>query len=209
MTANRCAVCAKPVNGASICRSDEERLERALGQIPALDDELQLTITRQTSMGGRNGSRSTSKPLPVNLDASEVADNLKATLVGWVRELEPDPLFQPRNTLTGISRWLMCHLGAIRVHVAAGVMYDEITYATAAAWRAIDRPPHRSRVHVSACLDVSCDGDLKAYFPTADYDEADESTHAKITCSGCTVSYPAAGWMNLGTRILHATEGAA
>lgn len=205
----KCVVCQRPISGAALCVRCETALTVALGQVAALADELDLTVTRQTAMGVRNGSRSSEKPLPVNLNASEVADNLKATLVGWVRDLEPNLALQPRDDLTAISRWLMCRMDEIRVHKAAGEIHDEITYAIREAWKAIDRPANRSKVRVSACLDVSCDGSLWCRIPAADYVADDPSTHALISCDECEETYAAEQWLHLGRRVLAMLKGVA
>lgn len=199
-----CVVCGAPAHDVNLCARCESRLVRAVAEIPALADELETTITRQTAQGPQEGGRSAEKPLPVNLTASYVADDLKATLVAWVRDLEPNVTYQPRDDLAAIGRWLLSHMDAIRSHKAVDELHDEISYAVREAWRAVDRPANRSKVLVAGCLDVSCDGSLWALIPTADYDSKDASTHAKIQCDECGITYAAEGWMHLGKRLLAA-----
>lgn len=202
MSGQRCVLCGKPFRDAQICGGCERGFERTVAEIPALSDELDLTITRQTAIGSRNGSRATETPLAFNLLASTVAEELKATLVGWVRDLEPNLTEQPADSVASIGRWLLYRMPAVRQHDAVEQLVDEITYAVRAAWRAVDRPPNRSRVKVDDCLEIACLGELYAVFPIADYDPDDETTHAKMTCDACQITYPAMEWVSVGRKLL-------
>lgn len=209
MSNARCVSCGRPNSDTALCARCEGGLTIALSEVPALCDELETTITRQTAGGPRNGSRSAEKPLVFNLRASEVAELLLATLMGWTVDLEPDRAFQPRSESPAASRWLMSRMDTIRVHKDAAMIHEELTYIIREAWHAVDRPATRSRVKVSACLDESCDGELYAHIPVEDYDPHNEQTHAKITCTECDVTYPADQWMTLGRRVLAMLRGAA
>lgn len=223
MTGPRCVVCFKPFRNGPLCGGCEKAFERTIAEIPALSDELDTTITRQSALGSRNGSRATETPVAFNVRASIVAEELKATLVGWMRDLGPErrsvggPVCSlcthdscgsfiqdmwPADSIASIGRFLLWKLPDIRQHPAVDQMIDEITYACRAAWRAVDRPKDRSKVKVDDCLEVSCLGELYAVFPIEDYDPDDESTHAKMTCSECQVTYAAEMWMHVGKRLL-------
>lgn len=205
MTA-KCVLCFKPYRGAAICTSCERSFEKVIAEIPALSDELETTITRQTAMSTKNGSRSTETALAFNPTASTIAEELKATLVGWVRDLEPILDDQPANDIPSMGRWLLWKLPLIRQHLAVEQLVDEITYATRQAWKAVDRPKDRSKVFIADCLDESCAGGLTAMFPTAAYVEADPETHARIVCSGCEVLFTSIEWISVGKRLLARSE---
>lgn len=221
----KCAVDGKPVNGAVLCRGCEAELVRSLRHVTTLAEQLSLTVTRQAVMGAQQGmphAKDDERPLPFNWAASEVEWNLRRTLLPWMADLYGDRLeiagptcpacthgschgirqsFYPANNLLTISAWLIGSIDQIRQHPSADDIYDTITYAVAEAWRIIDRPANRSRVEVADCVNIGCTGRLWAYFPTADYDSSDESTHARITCTDCQESYPAEQWLRVGTRI--------
>lgn len=204
----QCVVCTRPSGDVALCARCESKLTRAVAEIPALADELETTITRQTSSGPpqdyKKAKKELERPSPVNWTASEAADNLKATLVGWVRDIQPDPAQHPANDLTAIGRWFFARMDIIRAHKAVDDIHDQIIYAVREAWRAVDRPANRSRILVSACLDVACDGELYCLVPADDYDSKDPKTHARIVCSECETTYPAEQWMGLGRRVLAA-----
>lgn len=222
MSEQRCVVCTRPVNGANLCIRCEAALDIALGQVPALIEQLELTVTRQAAISTRNGSRSTEKPLAYNWSASHDLADMKITFVGWIRDLGPEirivggpvcvfcahesckPYRQeiwPDDNPISMSRFLMRKTPQIRLHPAADAIHDELIYCIKQAWRAIDRPANRSRVFIAGCLEVSCDGELHANVPTADYQAGDPATHARITCTICDVIYPAETWMMVGKRI--------
>lgn len=161
----KCVVCTRPVNGANLCAHCLGTVERALGDVPALEDELNITSTRQSVTGSRNGSRSTTKPLPFNWSADHDLDDLRGTLVGWVRIIGPDvekiggPTCQgwcshmscnafgqevwPQDTLTSMSGWLLKHLNEIAQSDHADEIHDEIGYTVQQSYRAIDRRADR------------------------------------------------------------------
>lgn len=215
----RCVSCGKPYRDARLCDSCGRKLERIIAGIPALAeetglaDELNTAISRQTAMGSNNGgSRSTESAVAFNTDASHAAQALRVTLVHWMCKLEPNLERQARVNLTEptvediarIGRWLLFNLDLICQHDEAAAISDEITYAVSDCWRAVDRPANRSRILIGACLDVSCDGELYATFPTVDYDPLDERTHAKITCDDCAIFYSSEQWISVGRRLTNA-----
>lgn len=198
---NKCA-CGLPAKDTTICPRCTYNLERDLAEIPSLVDQLDITLSRQTAATHHDGGRSAETALPFNLKASEARENLHATLTGWVRDIHDGTEFRPADETPALSRWLFAHLNRIRIHPTADQLHDEISYAVAECRRAVDRPKNRSRVFVGACLDPSCDGELHAHFPLADYDPDDETTHARMTCTECEVIYAAEQWLHVGARLL-------
>ncbi len=173
MTLIPCPVpsCDRPRPGnVSICGACESDLTIALAQIPDLAEQLEITLTRQTSKGSGGGSEI---PLPYGQPASEATAVLRSTLVGWVRVMEEglpvlDPVQPegpwcetcghvtcrqlariawltvyvagPDDTLESMARWLLAGRTRLLRHPAVEEVVDEITAAVRAAWRVVDRP---------------------------------------------------------------------
>jgi hypothetical protein len=101
MTAPVCRVpsCDRPVADAWVCQHCAHNLERALGDIPAVVHQLNLTLAKQTRYADRNERGGNEQPLPMDPQASDAASELRAHLVGWVRLVAEErgiPL--PRST---------------------------------------------------------------------------------------------------------------
>lgn len=141
-TGGKCVVCGRPERRAYLCPPCVGDLEKALGDVPALADEVEITATRQAVTGQRNGPRSTTRPLPFDWSADHDLDDLRGTLAGWVRDLHRSGPW-PADTIPAMARWLMRHLPDIAKHPAAAAIHDEISYAVGQSRRAIDRRPDR------------------------------------------------------------------
>ncbi len=142
-----CPVCLQPTNDGLLCRSDTSALRSALGSLPWLMRELQVTLTRQNqaTKGGGRGNGET--PLPFNVNASEVAFTVTNTVGTWIRDI--DARADPGQTMTAWCAWLIERVPTIRGHVAVEQIYDELTYAVKIVRQAIDRPPDRE--YVQSC----------------------------------------------------------
>lgn len=181
-------------------------LERSLSEVPALLDELQTTLGKQTAMGERSGNKPTKaseQPLPIHLGAAEV--DLRTYLVGWVRDIaETYDQEHPPDTLRAMSRWLLARLDIIAVHPAAAEIWDEIVGVCRQAWHVVDRPALRSfvvgpcpeQVHDPDGYEVECVGEVKAYIPTTD------EKLARMACTACDATWDTSQWMRAGKRIL-------
>jgi hypothetical protein len=84
--------CGKTTKDAAyVCEDCGDKLARALGEVPWVTDELEVTVTRQKgvdyrSVGGSSGGKKPSeRPSPVVWSASDARSDLKALLVAWVR----------------------------------------------------------------------------------------------------------------------------
>lgn len=183
---NLCPIdrCARPAHeGWTICDQHSWELERNLGDIPALAAELDITLSRQTASGQRNGARSSEKPLAFDYGASEAAFVLRNALVGWVRDLEPDPgpgHDWPADTLDAMARWLLGRIDELRTHPAAEEVVGEISAAVRECTRAIDR--RAGRVYAGRCLASRPEGECQVEL----YARPDKAT---IKCSGCGATY--------------------
>lgn len=136
--------CTRPSHdGWTICTHHSWTLERDLGDIPALAEQLDITVSRQTASGARNGARSTERPLAFNYGASEAMYALRNTLVGWVRDLDPAGADWPADTVPALAMWLLARMGRLRTHPAAEEVVGEVCAAVRECWRAIDRAAER------------------------------------------------------------------
>lgn len=159
MSANECR-CGKPARDAAyVCDDCAHTLSVALGEVPWLEDELEVTISGQKG-ATYNGStsRGAERPSPVNWGASEARAHLKALLVSWalfcdaegVRNASPHP-GMPTDTLSGLSRWLLWRVDGLTLHDIGPEAVDEITDAVARCHRFVDRPPERKYAGPCPC----------------------------------------------------------
>ena len=156
MSSNEC-VCGRPTRDAAFgCDECADDLARALGDVAWLEEELEVTITRQKGIdyrgvgGGKGGKKANERPSPVVWGASEARAHLKALLVSWalfcnaeeVRHSESSNAL-PEDNLTALSRWLIWRVDGLMLHEIAADAIDEITSAVADCRRLIDRPAER------------------------------------------------------------------
>lgn len=152
--------CDRPRPGnAPICGACEADLARALGDVPALAQELDTSLARQTSKAAGGGSEI---PLPYGQRASHAQWILRNTLAGWVRVLLDDHtrpegprcatcghwscgliayLTEPADTIQDMAGWLLVRLRNLLRYPAIDEAVDEITTAVRDAWHDVDRPP--------------------------------------------------------------------
>lgn len=193
--------CNRPaVPGWVICRHHTWTMQRALAETPALARELDLTITRQTSVGARTGPRSSGIPLAYDPAASEALAVLRSTLLGWVRELQPDVYRQPPGTLDAVGMWLLHRVGDLVVHAAAEQAVEEITAATANGWRATDR-----RVRVRVVLPDGCP-ECGAQLHAVLHDIGDPRPNLVWCLGEQQHRYEPHQWLRLGHRLGYGRE---
>ena len=144
-----CARCAKPLadaDNSTACPACWTRLERDLGDIPALVADLETTLARQTAAGQRSGPRSSETPLPYSVAASDAMRLLHSTLWPWVREgLEAHPTTPlPAPSTVGLAVAMLNLHGWLITQDDGYVAIDEIGYACSQARHAIDRAPDQT-----------------------------------------------------------------
>lgn len=97
-------------NHMFIPRHELTKLRELLDEIPALALELGITVTKQARLGsvgrGSKPSRPSEQPLPYNVGASDAAEHLHNTLVGWVRHILEYRGLRYDDTITTPARWL-------------------------------------------------------------------------------------------------------
>ncbi|MDH2425761.1 hypothetical protein [Sphaerisporangium sp. TRM90804] len=145
-----------------ICWACDAELQRDLAEVPALEVDLGVTLSRQTRTGDREGGRPAETALPWDQRAATAAAELHATLVRWHRVLAKgaprvagpiclecrhsscewsDLGRAPADTLADISRWVIRHRVRLLRHPAVAEAVDDLRAAVRGARRAIDRPP--------------------------------------------------------------------
>ena len=169
---NECR-CGRPTRDAAyVCDDCSESLARALGEIPWLDEELEITVSRQKGMdyrrvgGGKGGKKPAERPLPADMGASEARTHLKGVLVSWVRYSVEERVRNssphqgiPADTLPAISRWLLWRVDGLALLDIGPEAVEEVTSAVAHCHRLIDRPADRQ--YLGAC-DQCDDGRIYA-----------------------------------------------
>lgn len=151
--------CGLPTrDNAYVCDDCLDKAGKALGDIAWLDEQLAITIGKQRGAPTEGGPAGAEKSLPFNVAAAQVRDDLRNTLVGWVRvcheegvrSSDPKPGL-PADSLTAMARWLLWRVDGLAFHEAGYEAIDEIVYAVAQAHRTIDRAPERQYVGPCAC----------------------------------------------------------
>jgi hypothetical protein len=201
--------CGKPTrDDAYSCDECGDKTARALGDVPWLIDELEVTITKQRAAIDGDGAASAETPLMYHLPAAEKRDALRHSLVTavrfcveeGVRNSDPGPEW-PEDNMTSMSRWLLWRVDGL----ALNDMGEEITRGVRDAVRAcrhiIDKPPERA--YAGPCPE--CKRDL--------YHRHDA---AEVKCPGCGQRWDVAEvneWMreristHLADRMVTAREG--
>lgn len=104
--------CGQPTrDNAYVCESCLNLLSVALGEVPWLEEQLEISLTKQRA-SNLGGSGATSQALPWNERASQVKRDLANTLSTWVRAAHEEAVrgnrkTLPTNSLTSMSRWLL------------------------------------------------------------------------------------------------------
>jgi hypothetical protein len=189
--------CDRPRPGdRQLCGACEADLARALGDVPWLARQLDITLAKQGSHAG--GGRSASIPLPYDPRATEANYVLRSALVGWVRvqtetilatagpvcERCAHPscrwithtLTLPGDTLPSMARWLLEDAERLAMHAAAEEAVDEIVSAVRSGIRLIDRPP--VLWFAGPCTAAGCSADLYA-----------RTDAARVQCRDCGATY--------------------
>lgn len=183
---SNCRHCGRQTaNEAYVCEDSLSELAEVLGEMTWLDEQLDITITRQraaTYDGGPDGNGG----LPWHDAASEARRALHATLATWVRFCSTERIRnaspsdqQPRDSLISMSRWLMWRVDGLAWHELGGDAVSEITRAAGKA-KAIVLWKPAARIYLGPCdLAPVCDGDVYAL---------EGEDHG--TCHECGHSYP-------------------
>lgn len=189
--------CDRPVGDGWVCATCGDKLSVALGDVPALWDELDVVLTRQSRYSDPEG-RGGDKALPFNLKASDTGEALRGTLNTWCRLIaEERGKDLPEDHPAAVARWLLGSVTWLRHHRAGADAVDEITSVVHKVRYIVDRPAER--IYAGPCKD--CNGDMYGK-PGA----------AMVECRPCGLSYDVAemrDWMRSQVygRLVTAREG--
>jgi len=145
-----CPVDGKPLTRpAVICTVCTGTLDRALGDLDWLLDELDTTMTRQTKTRPARGNQTIDgPPMPYNVRASETARDLRILLKDWVSLVAEGLATEGKfvslptpATAKTLSSWLMHHVTWLSRHDTAPDAYSEIVGAVNNIRRTIDIAP--------------------------------------------------------------------
>lgn len=156
--------CGRPTRDkAFVCETCQHALEKALGDIRWLDEELETTMTRQKSATIDGGSPSAERGLPWHDKAADARRTLHSLLVLWVRFCGEEgvrgaPARQPRDTLGSLSAWLLNVTHGLTLLDIGSDAVDEITDAVAEAERIVFWK-RKSRDYLGTCGQVVKDDD--------------------------------------------------
>jgi hypothetical protein len=177
-------VCGEPAGDAFLGKRCAERLERALGDLPALIEDLDITLTRQSVIGahsdGGKPAKKDAQPLSLHIAAAEVASDLRYKLATSIRYLTEArgitdhgpwclertwqvPFIwhtcggcaQPKDNPTSMARWLLRHRDSIRLDPAGPDIASDIHAITASIMEVVDLPKTRGRFKVGMCPEES------------------------------------------------------
>lgn len=178
MSESLCVVssCGRPRRSDQwLCGRCEHRLERRLADVPALWQELEITMTRQDVMGSDDGRKNAESGLPYKPSASEARWVLANTIGTWARLIaEHAGISQPPARP---ARWLLINTRSIALHPAADEAFDEICSSVRMAYRAIDRLP-------DLLLAGQCEGCTALLYARI--------TDATVTCRECDTEHETA-----------------
>lgn len=218
---NECR-CGRPTrDGAFSCDDCGDLTARALGDVPWLDAELEVTITKQRAASESDGGASSTCScdddddrcqhalVPFHVTAAEKRGDLRlalATAVRFcveegVRNSDPGPEW-PEDTLPAMSRWLLWRIDGLALNDMGEEFARQVRDAVNACRRVIDKPPDRA--YAGPCPE--CKRDL--------YHRHDA---AEVRCAGCGQKWDVGevnAWMAqrikdyMTDRLVTAREGA-
>lgn len=155
--------CGRPTRDeAYVCEDCGDLLARALGEIPWLDEQLDISVTGQKGVdyrrtgGSKGGKKATERPSPVSWGPSEARAHLRSLLVSWARFCDEEGVRHqsvtndlPDDNLIAMSRWMLNRVDGLMLHDIGSEAVDEITSAVAHCHRVVDRPAERQ--YLGAC----------------------------------------------------------
>jgi hypothetical protein len=204
-----CQVCTAEMKQGSLCRACWADLSRALGRVPDVAAELEITTTRQAVIGPHSEiphRKGDERPLPYDWSSDHDETDMEGTLAGWISDLEPDTEKHPPLDVTSMAAWMRARGNQIRGLENVAALHDQIMYATGQAWRAVDRPANRTTFKVPyPCPD--CGAKVRAFIPTdADEPAMWRCVPAAKGGTSCGAEWEARNWLKVGSRMLKAQE---
>jgi hypothetical protein len=142
VTATLCA-CGQPTPDAYLCTDCTKVLRDDLDAIPALREQLDLTLSRQTASGRQDGGRSAERPMPYHLGASDALEVLGAALRDASRSASCFLSPTAGGRIDVLAGLVADHLDELRQQPDAGQVARRIGDAVAKGRRSIDRQADR------------------------------------------------------------------
>jgi hypothetical protein len=165
--------CGRPTrDDRSICDDHLEQLDRALGDCTWLDEEIEVSMTKQRAVAyNGGGGKSSETAMPWHERAGDVRRSLHGLLVSWVRFASEEgvrgaPGSLPADNIPALSGWLLNVTDGLSLLDIGADAFDEITDAVAAVERVVFWK-RKARVYLGPCAyqDVpenDCPGDVYA-----------------------------------------------
>lgn len=143
-TNSTCPVCSAPQQQGILCSACTDKLERHLGDVHAVVDDLNIAMSKQARIGGGGAGGLARERLPLNFGAAAALADLGDTLAIWAASVAPRSRAHGRTTVAAwAARALLREIAAVRALVAVAELYDEVTDAIERARREVDRPADR------------------------------------------------------------------
>lgn len=156
--------CGRPTqDGAWLCGGCEARFTNTLGELPDLDVEISLTITRQRAAALTGGPRAVSEGLPWHDRAAEARRTLHGLLVSWVRfcteeDVRGPAVPEPEDRIDSLAAWLVTRVHGLTLLDIGPEAMDEITDAAAECHRIVFWK-RKNRIYLGTCGVVSDEPD--------------------------------------------------
>lgn len=159
-----CQHCSRLYDEANLCFECQRALHDKLVTAAVFAHQLQVTITRQSKMGGpREGGKSTETPLPFDSNASEAEWIMRQTLIVWADEIDASA-FVISSATAVVARWLAEHVRRLARLGSAGQCFDEVDQSITVAVRAVDCKPVRLYLgHCQCGTELFGDPDVPEY----------------------------------------------
>jgi len=161
--------CGRPTRDqAFVCDDCLDEWSADLGDMPWLDEQLNISITRQRGAATTGGPRGNETPLPWHDKASEALREVHTALAGWVRICVEEHVRHsspheawPSDDIPSMSRWLMWRTDGLAFHEAGGEAVREVHRAAERARNIVFWKP-LPRVYLGPCDLEVCEGDVYA-----------------------------------------------
>jgi hypothetical protein len=145
VTSTACGSCTAPVgDGARLCAGCTRDLAAQLLLAASIATDLDDAIARLLKRGSGSKSASTEPPLPIDLVASDIAEQLRIWLLRMVADQVTSVAQWPSGDIRSMSRWLLTRLADIRQAHEAPAEFAELRHRVTAAMAVIDRLPERA-----------------------------------------------------------------
>lgn len=148
--------CGRPSrDDAWLCDECEARFTQTLAELPALDAELSVSVTRQRAAATTGGPRGATTGLPWHEKAADAQRSLHSLLVSWVRLCSEEGVRGsgselPADTIPALADWLSGCVHGLALRDIGPDALDEITDAAAECHRIVFWK-RRNRVYLGPC----------------------------------------------------------